>query len=249
MIGAPQLSGGLTAAALLALWEAGQGRSNAYRALLLTRAACPECAPDAVAAMSVGRRDAALLSLRERTFGRHVRGLAGCPRCGARVELSFSVDDIRVPEPPEAQGHVTVALEGYSLVARLPTAGDLADLEGDDLDALRGALLARCVLSVSERGSERSLAEIPPALLDALAGRMVGADPQAEVLLDLRCPACGHSWQAPFDIGAYLWRELEAWAERTLHEVHLLARAYGWSEAAILALSPWRRARYLELIG
>jgi hypothetical protein len=38
---------------------------------------------------------------------------------------------------------------------------------------------------------------------------------------------------------------LSHWAERCLDQVHTLARAYGWSEAQILALSPVRRACYL----
>jgi len=31
--------------------------------------------------------------------------------------------------------------------------------------------------------------------------------------------------------------------------VHALARAYGWSEAAILGMGSARRARYLELVA
>lgn len=52
-----------------------------------------------------------------------------------------------------------------------------------------------------------------------------------------------------FDIGAYLWEEVDAWADRTLRDVHLLAASYGWSERDILDLSPARRGRYLELAG
>ncbi len=37
-------------------------------------------------------------------------------------------------------------------------------------------------------------------------------------------------------------------AERLLREVHTLARAYGWSEGAILELGSARRERYLELV-
>ena len=67
--------------------------------------------------------------------------------------------------------------------------------------------------------------------------------------LALRCDACGHEWVSPFDIGAFLLREVEAWAEGLLREVHALARAYGWSERAILDLSARRRRAYLDLVG
>ena len=90
--------------------------------------------------------------------------------------------------------------------------------------------------------------ELPDDLLAALADEMSARDPQAEVLLDLTCPACGSRWQALFDIAAFFWTELAAEAKRLLREVDALARAYGWREADILALSPQRRQAYLELV-
>ena len=38
-------------------------------------------------------------------------------------------------------------------------------------------------------------------------------------------------------------------AERTLADVDTLARAYGWTEAEVMELSPTRRAAYLQLLG
>ena len=67
-------------------------------------------------------------------------------------------------------------------------------------------------------------------------------------VLALACPACGHRWQSVFDIAAFLWREIDAWAQRTLRDVHALARGYGWHESDILALTATRRQIYLEMI-
>ena len=78
---------------------------------------------------------------------------------------------------------------------------------------------------------------------------MADADPQADVRLAVTCPSCGTGWEVPFDAGSFLWSEVEAWARRTLLEVHQLAAAYGWSEAEVLALGPRRRQAYLELVG
>ena len=79
--------------------------------------------------------------------------------------------------------------------------------------------------------------------------QMALADPQADVQLNLSCPACNHHWQSVFDIVSFFWSEIHAWAQRTLREIHALASAYGWREADILALSPRRRQLYLEMIG
>jgi len=85
--------------------------------------------------------------------------------------------------------------------------------------------------------------------LQAVADRMAAADPQGDVELALTCPACGHAWPAAFDIASFFWTEVDAWARVLLHEIHALASAYGWREVDILALTPWRRRAYLELIG
>jgi hypothetical protein len=63
------------------------------------------------------------------------------------------------------------------------------------------------------------------------------------------CPACGHQWRALFDVAAFLWREIDAWAKRSLNEVHALASAYGWSQRDILSMSASRRRRYVSMIA
>jgi len=78
---------------------------------------------------------------------------------------------------------------------------------------------------------------------------MVESDPQSHIELALTCPACEQDWQVVFDIASYLWSEIQTWALRILHEVHILASAYGWREADILALSPLRRQLYLERVS
>ena len=78
---------------------------------------------------------------------------------------------------------------------------------------------------------------------------MASADPMAEIHLVLDCPCCQHKWEAPFDIVAFLWREISAAARRLLREVHTIASAYGWTETEILALSPARRRIYLEIVN
>ena len=78
---------------------------------------------------------------------------------------------------------------------------------------------------------------------------MSEADPQADLEIDLACPACDHCWQASFDIESFFWSELSAWAKRLLGDVHILASAYGWRETDILNLPPQRRRVYLDLVN
>ena len=76
---------------------------------------------------------------------------------------------------------------------------------------------------------------------------MAEADPLAEVLVDVACPACGTAFVADLDVGGFVWAELRARRSGCCARSTSLARAYGWTEAEVLALDDARRAAYLEL--
>ncbi len=236
----------LTAAELLDVWEAGQGLSLPARAVTLLAAASPDLGWDGAVGLPIGERDRRLLTLREWLFGATVASVVACPRCGERLELSFAVRDIQAPALTDgADYHLTV--DGYAVEFRLPTSRDL--LRVADLDAETAAhhILMACV-TASRDGQPVAADNLPAIAEEAIAARMAAADPQADARLALTCAACGHAWDVVFDITSFLWQEIETWAQRTLIEIHLLARAYGWTEGEILALSARRRRLYLELV-
>jgi hypothetical protein len=240
----------LSAVELISIWEHGAAQSPVRRALDLLVAACPELTPDELAALSIGRRDTWLMALREWTFGSRLVSLATCPACDERVELDFDLAEVRVAPPEQLVDALWVAIDGYDVRFRLPDSRDLAALSGElDARIYRQRLLARCVLGASRQGAAQTAEQLPDHVVAAVAERMASADPQADVQLALDCPACGQQWRLIFDIVSFFWAEIEAWAYRTLHEVHLLARAYGWREPDILAISPWRRRYYLEMLA
>jgi hypothetical protein len=239
----------LTAAELLSVWEWGQAQPAVQRAVMLLAAACPETPPEALAALSIGQRDAHLLTLRAWTFGSQLVSVANCPRCDERLELSFDVADIQVPAA-EQVAILGLHEAGYAVEFRLPNSLDLGAVTAcPDIATARALLFDRCLVTLRREAEPVSAAEVPAAVVDTVVARMAEADPQADVQLALTCPACAHQWQAPFDIVAFFWSEIGAWVPRLLREVHTLASAYGWSEAAILALSPWRRQFYLDMVG
>jgi hypothetical protein len=234
---------------LLRIWEVGEDQHPLDRALTLLAAACPELTWDELAALSIGQRDARLLTLRERTSGPRLNGFAECPRCAERLEFEVAVADLRVVAEPDAEeGAWELAAEGLTLRFRLPNSRDLAAVLGyQDPATAREVVVQRCVLEASRDGESVTASELPTEAIVELARRIAECDPQAEVLLGLRCPACDHGWQALFDIVAFFWAELAAQAKRLLREVHTLARAYGWREADILGMSARRRQFYLEM--
>lgn len=242
----------LTAAEQLRVWERGRRQTSARRSLLLLAAASPESSPDELARLSVGQRDARLLTIREWTFGARIESVVACPECAERLELTFDAADIRAKNAAESHAPdrtYTLRRDGYEVVFRPPNAGDLEAISDDRIAGARERLLARCAVEIKRGAKKKTADQLPPALTDALARRMREIDPQANVRLSLNCPACRHQWSAIFDIASFLWTEIDVWARRILREIHIIASAYGWREADILEMSRERRSYYLEMIG
>jgi hypothetical protein len=233
---------------ILQIWEIGQSQHPLDRALTLLPFACPEKTAEELVSFSIGQRDAYLLTLRELTFGSKLNGFADCPQCRDRLEFTLNVPDIRIEPMAGVKQEYTLTLEEFELRFRLPNSRDLAAIVGYQQVGAASALLGkRCLLHAMRDGVPLGWEELPPNAIAQLSKKMGECDPQAEILLDLKCPSCNHCWQVLFDIVSFFWSELSAQAKRLLHEVHLLARFYGWRETDILSMSAVRRQFYLDL--
>jgi hypothetical protein len=226
----------MDAQSLIACWELGRRRHPLDRALLLYAAAAPDEDPDSLADRPLGRRNAALLRLRRSIFGDTLKSCVDCPKCGERLEFSLSADALL----ERAASHALTHAQLGKLQLRLPTTRDLASIAAETEES-------RAVRKLLER-----LADAPADELEfseeELTRALDTADPCIDLTLDLSCPACDHTWSAPFDVPAYLWDEIDVRARRVLDEVHALASTYCWSEKQILALSEVRRRAYLERV-
>lgn len=236
----------LSAERLLEVWEGGFAQTLTERALALIALALPETPFEALADLTIGARDARLLTLRQQLWGPRMEAVVPCPRCGERLELALDTREMLLCARAEPAGEIRADVDGNTVSLRLPTSRDFLEIAGEQEAA---SFLERCV--VVGNGSEGSLdlSKLSSEALAAISQALVDADPLAEIQLALACPACEHRWTAVFDIVSFLWTEIEAWAWRILGDVHTLARAYGWSEREILALSPTRRQFYLDMVG
>ncbi len=250
------------AEALLQVWEQGRAASPGEQGLILLQITDPAISEADRSGLSVGQRDARLLGLFRSLFGDTAPALAACPGCLEQLEFDVPLAAITVGVPNKTADRFAVVHEGHEIAFRLPRAGDLAALGrrcGDDrlsddrLSDPGRSLVERCVLGVSAAdGIPADLVldnEAAAVLEAAMAIRVAEADPQAVVTLEFDCPSCAAHWRSPFDIVEFLWRRLEVFARALLRDVHVLAMNYGWSEREILALTPWRRRHYLELLG
>lgn len=241
---------------ILDIWESGLRQHSVERAITILARADAQCARNNVRAMSVGQRDARLIAIRENAFGSQFEGYAECPRCRESLEFTFGADDIRTAAlTGDYEGPTfNFQYEDFAVQARLPNSTDLlAITHYRDVAAARALLLERCIEHAARVGADLSRpvapSELPESVIAALGEAMIERDPQAEIRLELACPECDYHWFAVFDILAFLWQEIATHAKHILRDVHLLASAYGWSEAEILSLSAVRRRLYLEMVS
>ena len=242
----------LSAAELLEIWEHGSTQTPAERALTVLASADRSLQGDALAAMSVGRRDGLLLSLRQSVFGQELAALATCPECQEQLELVFDARDLcsSSTEVVDEARSFTLATDDYEIVFRLPDSRDLAAAASTrEVESARKLLLERCVLSACRQSADVAIELLPSEVLETIEQEMAARDAQANIQIALQCPSCPNAWTSPFDILSFFWTELDAWAQRILVEVHELAIAYGWSESEILKLSAARRNLYLNMVG
>ncbi len=223
---------------LLELWERGVRRHALDRGLLLLAQMRPGESLQQLADVPIGERDLALLDLYRMNFGRHLLAYIDCLACGTRLEFSLDSETLRNQLPP-------ACLEVDGIQLRLPTSHDLRlALQQPDQDAAIRCLASRCVVSKRDDPAP----ELTTDEIARLETVLAEAHSAADILLDFACTQCGHTSQSAFDIADFLWLKIDTQAVRALDEIHLLARAYGWSEHDVLSLSDARRAAYIDRV-
>jgi hypothetical protein len=223
-------------ARLIDAWDAGLAQHPIDRALTLA-GAYTGLDGAGLAALSIGERDALLVRIRQLVIGDLLAGLCPCAEC--REGNEFELDTASLPPTAPPEGGVVAISAGDRMVrARLPNSVDLAAVAAlDDESAAARAILRRCLVDD---------AAIDDALLAAFDGAMERCEGVAGIEIAFTCSACRAPNRAPFDIAGFLWSEISERVERVIEDVDVLASAYGWGEADILAMSDRRRALYVR---
>jgi len=194
------------------------------------------------AALTVTDFEVLLLAIRAARFGQNLALGFACPACGGRVEVNIRIDDYLAGVEPRTFPGVApdptrpgwFRLDGAGF--RLPTAGDQAAVA---LLANPARHLAeRCLDDTARHSRQRSRVERAMAAMAPEVSRPIAGD----------CPACGAAVRAPLHVARVVLGELGRAAAAVHDEVDLIARAYHWAEATILALPQERRRAYAERI-
>lgn len=211
----------LDGAALLELYQSGRTGDSLTRARLLGRAAAGTDA----GALPLGELDRRIWALRGDIVGAGPgTAVARCADCAARLEFELPA--------------------GFALPGAASPAGVRVEWQGEVHE-----LRPPCLADFGPDGLRpENLGAGPwqdPDFAAHAAETLHAADPALAMTFALTCPECGAAMDEVFDPAAWLWAEIEDIARGLLREVVRLARAFGWSEAEILAMPRARRALYL----
>lgn len=208
--------------------------------------------------LCIGDRNRLMLALHRALYGNSVALVAPClgPNCGRTMDLDIAIDQLLAlpdadDEPSTNTLRVEVAGRAIEVGFRLPNGEDqeaAATLAADDLGTAADLLLRRTLVSLTAQdGKPVAIDDVLADLRQPLAAAFAARDPEAEIVLRLECPDCGHV--TPADLDPYdLFRSRTRHSPDILIDVDRIARAYHWSEAEIMALPVARRRRYLAMI-
>ena len=195
------------------------------------------------------QRTQALLAVARARGTDSVAALARCPRagCGERTEMELGLASLASAAETEFfpwQG------DAGRLLLRLPTGDDQRRwLAAAPADAAELPLAMASSLVCEVDGAAREDAwQLPEPWLPGVEDALAEHDPLTALNVTAACAGCGGELVAEIDLEALLLQELERAQRELLSDVHALASAYHWSEAQILRLPAWRRARYLAAV-
>lgn len=187
--------------------------------------------PLVIEKLAASDRDALLAAVHRQCWGDEITSTLTCAACAQRFDLSFTLSDLQ-------QELVTQSIPADPLPVgwRLPNARDeIASAQEETV-----VQAAQKLAAVS--GVEAEQIEVATPLFEKFA-------PLLDVDLDATCPECGHQQQAHFDVQSFVLMRLFSERDLLISQIHLMARAYGWSINSILELPRSIRLQFAQRLA
>lgn len=212
----------------------------AFRRLDLLLSA--QCSVGEIAQDTPGGRNRRYLALHRDLVGRTMEAQARCPKCATLCEFPLPREEMLASDGAEAAREIELTHAGETYRFRLPRMTDIEALAPDI-----GSDEIGCVVAQACRIGEGDV--LPKSVVSRLNDALDEADPLASPTFEVKCEECSQAFSASVDLAGFVAREFDLLLDRVLRDVDRLARAYGWSEAEVLAIPPSRRTRYLAMPG
>jgi hypothetical protein len=202
--------------------------------------------PQTVRNLAAGDRVALVLGIRRMLFGDRIDCLVSCPSCGSEMSVELFIHKLTQSKAPWPTGDGEFEVDGRKLKLRPVAGADLESASEPPGGADNEEKLVRSCITFSDPPLPERLSE---GLLSAVSEKLGELDPQADLQLDLACPACAVRFQTPFFAEGFVLTEIERLQPQLEKEVHWIAFNYNWTENEILSLPITKRKRYVDLIN
>lgn len=233
-----RVTAGISPATLVALWDPA-GLEPPHRRLTALLGAIEGA--DAIGGDTLGGRNRRLLLFHRALDGAPLEAHVKCAHCAVDNEFALPADAILAGPAPDPEARIRIRIDGRTLAFRLPRMHDI-ELACDETGAdLVGAVLERCLTSGG--------GPIPATAALRLERKFESLDPAANIVVTISCSGCAKPIAASVDPASFVARELDRIVDLLLRDIDTIASAYGWDEAAILALPLERRRRYVAMIA
>jgi hypothetical protein len=190
--------------------------------------------------LTLPERDLLLGATWRIAWSSHIAGTLSCSQCEKPFDYDFNIDDLT--------SHVRVALDElpnenstYVLDSRirfrLPTAADELATVGLENDQAEQTLLRRCLV---DGDAESDYATIEAAMEQVGSG--------LDLDFHAACPECATVDTLRFQIQDFLLGAITSDGQLLIHDVHRIARAYGWSLTEILSLPRSKRRAFVTIL-
>ncbi|WP_309663773.1 hypothetical protein [Tabrizicola sp.] len=197
---------------------------------------------DLLRSLSTGTR-AWLLAKAAAVTGRETGWFqAECQSCGAPFDIALRLADIPRGDPGDGFPVVTVPTSLGPRAFEVPNGWHEETLARNPGPDPRRRLVALLNLADTADRDAQNFSDVD---LVAIETALDENAPDIGDRITATCPACSAETSAVIDPLAFALPR----SETILRETHLIARAYGWREAAILSLPSQRRQAYARLIA
>lgn len=229
---------GISPATLIALWDTAD-RAPPHRRLTTLLGAIEGAG--AIGGDTLGGRNRRLLLFHRALDGAPLVAHVKCAHCAVDNEFAIPADAILADPVPDPEARIRIRIDGRTLGFRLPRMRDIEAARDETGADLAGPVLERCLTSGS--------GPIPAPAAPRLERKFEALDPAANIVVTIACSGCAKPIAASVDPASFVARDLDRIVDLLLRDIDTIASAYGWDEAAILALPPERRRRYVAMIA
>lgn len=200
--------------------------------------------PDADRDATLGDRNRRLFQLHRALVGTPIEAVVTCAQCGVESEFVVPADDILALPAPDPAIRVEIPAGPRVLAFRLPRVADLDGVgRASSAEHVRRTVVERCRIAEGEDAEA-----VPDDVAEQLGVRLDALDPAANIVVTIACAGCDRALAASVDLATFVARDLDRVVDEVFRDVDIMASAYAWDEAAILALSSSRRRRYVAMI-